>query len=207
MNILSVEFIIRMKEEKDSSLYDKFIEKVIQHVGAVDTSVWEVSIEDVIQTIKDQEKEPSGLFGTQQLEREDSVVSHQESMVEQEVHLEASESTQQSSVEPGFTVQLGRESSVTPPEVIGYSTAMAAATTVVPGRYPESLGGFHLNLTPKGLGMTLKEIKAKELLCDPSSYPKGLERVYDKLNDYCKLRCKRKGLTKADNWDIISERK
>ena len=34
MNRLSVEFIIRMKEEKDSSLYDKFVEKVIQHIGA-----------------------------------------------------------------------------------------------------------------------------------------------------------------------------
>ena len=55
MNRLSVEFIIRMKEEKDSSLHDKFIEKVIQHVGAVDTSVWDVSIEDMVQTIKDKD--------------------------------------------------------------------------------------------------------------------------------------------------------
>ena len=53
MNRLSVEFIIRMKEEKDTSLYDKFIEKVIQHIGAVDTSVQDVSIEDMVQTIKD----------------------------------------------------------------------------------------------------------------------------------------------------------
>ena len=118
-------------------------------------------------------------------------------MVEpQEVHLEASESTQQSPVESGFTVQLGRESSITPPEVIGYSAAVAAATTVVPGAYPGSLEGFHLNLTPESLGMTLEQIKTKELLCDPSSYPKELERVYDKLNDYCKLRRERKGLTK-----------
>ena len=116
----------------------------------------------------DQEKESSELFGTQQLEREDSVVSHQESMVEpQEVCLDASESTQKSPVESGFTVQLGRESSMIPSEVIGYSAAVAAATTVVPGRYPGSLGGFHLNLMPKGLSMTIKEIKAKELLCDP----------------------------------------
>ena len=50
--------------------------------------------------------------------------------------------------------------------------------------------------------MTLKEMKAKELLCDPSSYPKELERVYDKLNNNCKLRCERKGLTKADNLEI-----
>ena len=55
MNRLSVEFIIRMKEEKDSSLCDKFIEKVIQHVGAVDTSVQDVSVEDVVQTIKDKD--------------------------------------------------------------------------------------------------------------------------------------------------------
>ena len=40
MNRLSVEFIIRMKEEKDSSLYDKFIEKVIQHVGALQSGMY-----------------------------------------------------------------------------------------------------------------------------------------------------------------------
>ena len=55
MNRLSVEFIIRMTEEKDSSLYDKFKEKVIQHIGAVDTSVHDVSIEDMVQTIKDKD--------------------------------------------------------------------------------------------------------------------------------------------------------
>ena len=49
---------------------------------------------------------------------------------------------------------------------------------------------------------TLKEIKAKELLCNPSSYTKDLERVYYKLNDYCKLRWERKGLTEADDWEI-----
>ena len=55
MNRLSIEFIIRMKEEKDSSLHDKFIEKVIQHIGAVDTSVQDVSVEDMVQTIKDKD--------------------------------------------------------------------------------------------------------------------------------------------------------
>ena len=50
--------------------------------------------------------------------------------------------------------------------------------------------------------MTLKEIKVKELLCDPSSYPIELERVYDKLNDNCKLRHEKKDLTKADDWEI-----
>ena len=39
MNWLSIEFIIRMKEERDSLLYSQYIEKVTQHVGAVDTSV------------------------------------------------------------------------------------------------------------------------------------------------------------------------
>ena len=120
----------------------------------------------------------------------------------QEVHLEASESTLQSPVESGFKGQPRRESSVTPPEVIGYPVAVTAATTVVLGRYSGNLGGFHLNLTPKGLGMSLKEIRAKALLCDPSSYPKELERVYDKLNEYCKLRHERKGQTEADNLEI-----
>ena len=96
----------------------------------------------------------------------------------QEVLLEASESTLQSPVESGFTVQLGRDSSVTPPELIGYP---ATATMSVPGRYPGNLGGFCLNLTPKGLGISLEEIRAKALLCDPSSYQKELERVYDNL--------------------------
>ena len=90
------------------------------------------------------------------------------------MHLEASESTLQSPVESGFTVQPGRESSVTPPEVIGYPTVATAATMVVPGRYSGDLGGFHLNLTPKGPVASLKEIRAKALLCDPSSYPKEL---------------------------------
>ena len=72
----------------------------------------------------------------EQLKGEDSIVSHQESMVDpQEVHLEASESTLQSPVESGFTVQPRRESSVTPPEVIGYPAAATAATMVVPGKY------------------------------------------------------------------------
>ena len=120
----------------------------------------------------------------------------------QEVRLEASELTLQSRVESGFTVQPRRESSVTPPDVIGYPAAVTGATMVVPGRYSGNLGGFHLNLIPKGPGMSLKEIRAKALLCDPSSYPKELERVCDKLNEYCKLRCKRKGQTEADRWEI-----
>ena len=52
---MSVEFIIRMKEERDSLLYSQYIEKVMQYVGAVDTSVQDVDVQDVAQTIKDKE--------------------------------------------------------------------------------------------------------------------------------------------------------
>ena len=52
INRLSIEFVIRMKEERDSSLYSQYIEKVIQHVGAVDTSVLDVDVQDAAQMIK-----------------------------------------------------------------------------------------------------------------------------------------------------------
>ena len=52
----------RIKEEKNSSLFDKFIEKVIQHIGAVYTSVQDVSVKDVVQTIQD--KNCSYITGT-----------------------------------------------------------------------------------------------------------------------------------------------
>ena len=55
MNRLSIEFIIRMKEERDSSLYSQYIEKVIRNVGAVDTSVQDIDVQDVAQTIKDKD--------------------------------------------------------------------------------------------------------------------------------------------------------
>ena len=55
MNRLIIEFIIRMKEERDSSLYSQYIEKVILNVGAVDTSVRHVDVQDVAQTIKDKD--------------------------------------------------------------------------------------------------------------------------------------------------------
>ena len=53
MSQLSSEFVTRMKEEKDASLYVQFITKVIQHVGALDTSVRDVSAQEVLQMIKD----------------------------------------------------------------------------------------------------------------------------------------------------------
>ena len=53
MSRLGSEFITRMKEEKDVSLYVQFITKVIQHVDALDTAVRYVSAQEVLQTIKD----------------------------------------------------------------------------------------------------------------------------------------------------------
>ena len=50
---LAVEFITRMKEDKDSVMYKKFIGLVIQHVSAVNTSVRTVIVDDIWQTIKD----------------------------------------------------------------------------------------------------------------------------------------------------------
>ena len=42
-----------MKEEKDPSLYEQFVNKVIQHVSAIDTFVRDVTAQEVLQTIKD----------------------------------------------------------------------------------------------------------------------------------------------------------
>ena len=53
MSRLSSEFFTHMKEEKDASFYVQFITKVIQHVGALDTAVGDVSAQEAIQTIKD----------------------------------------------------------------------------------------------------------------------------------------------------------
>ena len=44
---LAVEFITRMKEDKDSAMYKKFIGLVIQHVSAVNTSVRTVTVHDI----------------------------------------------------------------------------------------------------------------------------------------------------------------
>ena len=42
-----------MNEEKDASLYVQFITKVIQSVAALDMAVRDVSVQEVLQTIKD----------------------------------------------------------------------------------------------------------------------------------------------------------
>ena len=50
---LAVEFITRMKEDKDFKMYKRFISLVIQHVSAIDTSVRSITTDDVWQTIRD----------------------------------------------------------------------------------------------------------------------------------------------------------
>ena len=50
---LSIEFLVCIKEEKDPKLYKQFIEKVVQHISALDTSVRDVKADDVLVTIKD----------------------------------------------------------------------------------------------------------------------------------------------------------
>ena len=50
---LAVEFITRMKEDKDSAMYKKFIGLVIQHMSAVNTSVRTIRVDDIWQMIED----------------------------------------------------------------------------------------------------------------------------------------------------------
>ena len=50
---LAVQFITRMKEDKDSVMYKKFIWLVIQHMSAADMSVRTITVDDIWQMIKD----------------------------------------------------------------------------------------------------------------------------------------------------------
>ena len=50
---LAVEFITRMKEDKDPEMYRKFIGLVIQHVSAIDTLVRTITVNDIWQMIRD----------------------------------------------------------------------------------------------------------------------------------------------------------
>ena len=50
---VATEFVMRMKEEKEPTLYKTYINLVINHVGAVDTSVQDTPVYDVWQTIRD----------------------------------------------------------------------------------------------------------------------------------------------------------
>ena len=88
---------------------------------------------------------------------------------------------------------------MTPLKGTDYSVATAAATTEqrqgVPGVHAGSLGEICLSTLqhlPQGPGISLEEMRAKELLSNPSSYPKELDRVYQKLNEFCNLRRKRR---------------
>ena len=53
MMCLAVEFITRMKEDKDSEMYRKFIGLVIQHMSAIDTSVRTITVNNIWQMIRD----------------------------------------------------------------------------------------------------------------------------------------------------------
>ena len=53
MMLLSMQFITRMKENKDLKMYKKFINFIIQHISTIDTSVRSIAIDDVLQIIRD----------------------------------------------------------------------------------------------------------------------------------------------------------
>ena len=50
---VATEFVMRMKEEKEPTLYKTYISLVIDCVGAVDTSVQDTTVNDVWQMIRD----------------------------------------------------------------------------------------------------------------------------------------------------------
>ena len=50
---VATEFVTRMKEEKEPTLYKTYISLVINHVGVVDTSVRDTTVDDVWQTIRE----------------------------------------------------------------------------------------------------------------------------------------------------------
>ena len=50
---VATKFVMRMKEEKKATLYKTYISLVINCVGAVDMSVWDTTVNDVWQTIRD----------------------------------------------------------------------------------------------------------------------------------------------------------
>ena len=111
---------------------------------------------------------------------------------------------------PGFEIGAPR----TPPKGTDYSAATAAMTTeqrqCVPGADAGSLGGIHFSAPqhlPRGPGISIEEMTAKELLSNPSNYPKELNRVYQKLNKFYNLRRKRRGLTESDDWELEFRKK
>ena len=152
--------------------------------------------------VQPEHKVIAGTFGKQSVEEGESVVSEQETIVKsQDVCTEASRSTSHHiATGPGFEIGA--------PKGTDYSVATAATTTEqrqgVPGAHAGSLGGIRLSTPqhlPQGPGISIEEMTAKELLSNPSSYPKELDRVYQKLNEFCNLRRKRRGLTEPDDWE------
>ena len=154
--------------------------------------------------VQPEHKVIAGTFGKQPVEEGDSVVSEQETIVKsQDVCTKVSRSTSHHiATGPGFEIG----APMTPPKGTDYSVATAATTTEqrqgVPGVHAGSLGGICLQHLPQGPGITIEEMRAKELLSNPSSYSKELDRVYQKLNEFCNLRRKRRGLTEPDDWEL-----
>ena len=77
---VTTKFVVRMKEEKEPTLYKTYISLVINHVGAVDMSVQDTTVDDVWQTIRDKkctyitgeddkESEGEDLIGAQDVEK------------------------------------------------------------------------------------------------------------------------------------------
>ena len=50
---VTTKFVVRMKEEKEPTLYKTYISLVINHLGAVDMSVRDTTMDDVWQMIRD----------------------------------------------------------------------------------------------------------------------------------------------------------
>ena len=50
---VATKFVMRMKEEKEPTLYKTYISVIINRVGAVDMSVRDTTVDDVWQTIRD----------------------------------------------------------------------------------------------------------------------------------------------------------
>ena len=77
---VATEFVVRMKKEKEPTLYKTYISLVIKCVGAVDTSVQDTTVNDVWQMITDkkctyitgeddEESEGEDLIGAQDVEK------------------------------------------------------------------------------------------------------------------------------------------
>ena len=102
-------------------------------------------------------------FGKQPVKICDSVISEQETIVKsQDVCTEASGSTLHC-ITTGYRL-LG-----------SYSSYNNRTETYVPGVHAGSLGGICLSTPqhlPQGPGISVEEMRAKELLSKPSSYPK-----------------------------------